>query len=172
MKYIHCTQKLLKEIHSPVADLKDIPQDNQGIGNWYCNLFRFNRRKCLIFTNEKTLYTFFVYGVKKKDIDSLPDLFRTNLQVNLKQSGFDDKVIEMILADYKEIGFCKTANKSVLASMNDFVRNFTFRLDNVQELTEREIFISSYMSNKTPMGAIQYRYPVDMLKDLIAERYR
>lgn len=171
MKYIHCTQKLLKEINGPVTDLKDIPQDNQGIGNWYCNLFRFNRRKCLIFTNEKTLYTFFVYGVKKKDIDSLPQLFRENLVLNLNQSGFDDKIIDIVVAEYKEIVVCKTANKSVLASMNDFVRHFTFRLEDTPELSEREIVITGYLSNETPMGALKYRYPVEVMKDLIDETY-
>lgn len=172
MRYIHCTQKLLQEIKAPVVDLKNITQDNSGLGNWYCNLFRFNRRKCLIFTNELTLYSFFIYGVMKKDIESLPDLFRKNLVLNLKQSLIDDRIIETIIAEYKEIGFCKTASRSVLGSMNDFTGNFTFRLAHIWELTEREIFITSYMSNETPMGALKYRYPVEVLRDLIAERFR
>ncbi|HPJ42332.1 MAG TPA: hypothetical protein PLY21_08410 [Spirochaetota bacterium] len=55
MRTIHCTQKLLQEIKQPVTDLKDVIPDNSGLGNWYCNMFRFNRRKFLIFTNEQTL---------------------------------------------------------------------------------------------------------------------
>ncbi len=171
MNYIHCTQKLLQEIKAPVTDLKDLSPDNSGLGNWYCNLFRFNRRKCLIFTNELTLYTFFIYGVMKNDIESLPELFSKNLALNLKQSRIDDRIIEKILEKYTEIGFCKTANKSVLGSMNDFVRHFTFRLADVRELTESEIFFASYTSNEIPMGALKYRYPVEVLKDLIAERF-
>lgn len=171
MKYIHCTQKLLKEINGPIADLKDILKDNQGIGNWYCNLFRFNRRKCLIFTNEKTLYTFFVYGVKKNDIDSLPQLFRENLRLNLKQSGFDEKIIDMIVAEYREIGFCKTASKSVLGSMNDFVNNFEFMMYNNTDVTEEVLLHACIQLNKMPMSAIRYRYPVEEMKDLIDKTY-
>ncbi len=171
MKYLHCTQKLLKEINGPVTDLKDITPDNQGIGNWYCNLFRFNRRKCLILTNEKSLYTFFVYGVKKNDIDSLPQLFRENFRLNLKLSGFDDKIIDMIIAEYSETGFCKTASKSVLGIMNDFVNCFGYMMPDNADVTEEVLLHACMQVNKMPMSAIKYRYPVKVMKDLIDETY-
>lgn len=171
MKTIHCTQKLLKEITTPVQDLKDIIPDNSGLGNWYGNLFRFNRRKCLIFTSELTLYTFFVYGVKKHDIETLPDLFRENLKMNLKQSGIEHHIIDQITAEYNGISFCKTANRSVLGSMNDFIRLFTYRIEDAEEVTEQEIMRANMETNNTPMSAIKAVFPIYALQELIAERY-
>lgn len=172
MNYIHCTQKVLKELKTPVMDLKEIIPDNSGPGNWYCNIFTFNRRKCLIFTSELTLYTFFIYGVTKKDMASLTDLFREHLTKNLEQSGIEVRVIDKILNEYRDIVFCKTANRSVLGSMNDFIYLFKARMESVDEVTEKQILTANIAANDTPMSAIKSVFPVRALKELIDEKYK
>ena len=63
---IHCTAKLLKELGSPTLQSPANEPDTQGLGNWYANLLRIDRRKCILFTNEKTLYSFLIPKVKKE----------------------------------------------------------------------------------------------------------
>jgi len=65
MRIIHCTRKLLKEIDVPLVEPDKIPSPTEGLGNWYANLLRIDRRKCLLFTNEKSLYTFLIPKVLK-----------------------------------------------------------------------------------------------------------
>ncbi len=69
MQILHCTQKLLTELGTPL--LADIPADPEGLGNWYANLIRIDRRKCLLFTNDKTLYSFLIPAVKKENLKNI-----------------------------------------------------------------------------------------------------
>ena len=68
MSIIHCTKKLLKEIDVSLVEPDKIPQPTEGLGNWYANLIKNDRRKCIIFTNEKTLYTFLIPKVLKANL--------------------------------------------------------------------------------------------------------
>lgn len=61
MTLLHCTQKLLKELGTP--PLVDTPAVTEGLGNWYANLIRIDRKKCILFTNEKTLLSFLIQNV-------------------------------------------------------------------------------------------------------------
>lgn len=171
MKIIHCTQKLMKEINKPAISLEDIIPDSTGIGNWYSNIFRFDRRKCLIFTNEQTLYSFFIYGVKKDDLLSISDLFKKYLKMNLNYSGISHSIIDQIVMEHQVIGFCKTNNPGVIASMNHFIQLAEFRMSNEYELLEKEVLIISQQSNITPSRALKYKYPIEVLNELIDKRY-
>jgi len=53
---LHCTQKLLEELGNPHLQNPDEPAT--VLGSWYANLIRIDRRKCILFTNEKNLYPF------------------------------------------------------------------------------------------------------------------
>jgi len=79
MAIICCTARLLKELRVfPVA-----PDDEElqagTIGPWYGNVLRIHRKKCLLFTNAKRLYCFFVPGVRRPALNSPDQLFRTEL---------------------------------------------------------------------------------------------
>jgi hypothetical protein len=51
MSLIHCTKKLLKELGNPPLQHPDTSPDTQGLGNWYANLLRIDRRKCILGTD-------------------------------------------------------------------------------------------------------------------------
>ena len=120
MRIIHCTRKLLRELDVPLVELDKIPPPTEGIGNWYANLLRIDRRKCLLFTNEKTLYTFLIPKVLKDNLKNIEDEFFINLNYNLQNEGFGLEVINRVMQEYQEIGFAKTSNRQVLGSMNEF----------------------------------------------------
>ena len=79
MRLIHCTQKLFKELAVVPTDPDAAQINPEGLGNWYANLLRFDRRKCVLFTNEKTLYSLLIPGVLKKDLLKIENLFRSHL---------------------------------------------------------------------------------------------
>jgi len=107
MAVIHCTQKLLKELGNP--PLADTSRESPDVlASWYANLLRINRRKCVLFTNEKTLYSFLVPNLVKAHFMDLRTVFLTHLSLNLQYEGFGNDVIESVRREHKEILFAKT----------------------------------------------------------------
>ncbi len=171
MRIIHCSQNLLKEIKEDVVSPEDIPADNSGLGNWYCDVFRYNRKKYLIFTNERTLYTFFVYGIKRHDVDSISNIFRENLLLYLNRTGIDNEIINRVTMEYKEIGFCRGSNSNITETMNFFIKMLEARLECIDDITEREILITNMNMNTTELEQLDFSYPAKKIKELITKNY-
>ena len=163
---LHCTQKLLKDLGNPPLQTTD--EAVTGLGNWYANLLTIDRRKCILFTNEKTLYTFLIPSVKKENLKNVVEDFLLNLNLNLQAEGIPIEVIGRVMLEYTDIGFARTANKKVLGSMNEFtfqykdiIMNRYARIEQVNALElNKEI-------NRTIMGGINYLKPVESLRELL-----
>jgi hypothetical protein len=131
-------------------------------------LLTIDRRKCILFTNEKTLYSFLVPKVKKDNLKNIVDEFLLDLSMNLQAEGIPIEVISKVMQEYSDIGFAKTVNKHVLGSMNeltfqykDIIMNRYARIEQVKALElNREI-------NRTIMGGINYLKPVESLRELL-----
>lgn len=121
MPVLRCTQKLLKELRVSNDDLVDESESSGRLGDWYANLLRIERRKCVMFTNAATLYTFLVAGVLRKDFDRVGDLFRTRLRRTLTHDGYSANDIDLVLEEYGTMFVGRTRSRRVLGSMNDFV---------------------------------------------------
>jgi hypothetical protein len=167
MKIIHCTRKLLKELDVPLVEPDKIAQHTEGLGNWYANLLRIDRRKCLIFTNEKSLYTFLIPKVLKANLKNIEDEFLINLSYNLQCEGFGLEVINRVMLEYQEIGFAKTSNRQVLGSMNEFAFEYEFFIRREGGLEKARIFEINKQINRTPMSPLKYKYPIEGLKSLL-----
>jgi hypothetical protein len=168
MTSIHCTQKLLKELGNPPLQSPDSLPDKQGLGNWYANLLRIDRRKCILFTNEKTLYSFLIPKVKKENLKNIIHEFLFNLNMNLQAEGFPLDVINRVMQEYTDIGFAKTSNRHVLGSMNELTFHCEYliiqragEIDNVRILgVNKEV-------NRTIMRWIKYLYPIESLQEFL-----
>ena len=80
MRLIHCTNKLIAELNTYVQPKYD-NHKNIGLGDWYANIFDFNRRKCLIFVNSKTHCAFVVPDLLKRDLNGFHDYFINGILV-------------------------------------------------------------------------------------------
>ena len=60
MLTIRCTQKLIKELVAASHTLTPEPGELPPLEEWYANLIRTERRKCVLFTHADTLLFFFV----------------------------------------------------------------------------------------------------------------
>ena len=167
MRILHCTRKLLKELDVPLVEPDKIPQPTEGLGNWYANLLRIDRRKCLLFTNEKTLYTFLIPKVLKANLKNIEEEFLINLSYNLQYEGFGLEMINRVIQEYQEIGFSKTYSRQVLGSMNEFAFEYDYFIRREWGIEKARIFEINKEINRTPMGALKYRYPIEALKNLL-----
>jgi hypothetical protein len=158
MIYFRCTQKLLKEISIKSYDYID---SQNSLNSWYCDIFRVDRHKCLLLTNEKTLYSIFVPKVKKNDLRNFNNLFYTNLMFNLQFEKIEINIIEKFFKFSDDIEFTKTKNRSVLGSMNDFKFQIPFRIERQGGIHNLNLLELNYVLNRIPMGSLKYKYPID-----------
>lgn len=151
----------------PLADISAIPAPAEGFGNWYANLLKIERKKCLFLTNERTLYSFLIPAVVKADLKQFHRLFLNHLLLNLQYEEIQPEIINQVKDEYREIGFAKTASKSILGSMNDMAFHYEYHVSYEGGLANIKLLDLNHRLNKTPMGAIKYRYPIDALKSFL-----
>jgi hypothetical protein len=167
MRIIHCTQKLLKQLNRDITPADKTPANSEGLGNWYANLLWFNRKKCILFTNEKTLYTFLIPKVVKKNFGEIEGEFLTHLSYNLQKEGISLEVISKVQQEYSEIGFAKTTNRSVLSSMNKLAYLCECYIIDGGGIEKARILQINHKMNRIPMIVLKYLNPIEALKNLL-----
>ena len=168
MQLIRCTGKLQKEMGLKNTDLVEDEPGFSYLGSWHANLIYINKKKCVLFTNDKTLFNFIVTSVSRADIKGLSKMFIENLKCILADEGLDEASFKRILAEYSDIGYAKTISKSVLGSMNDLA--FHYKLLIIEAGGVNSYLVPSIIKklNHMPMGAINYGYPIEALRAMYA----
>ena len=166
MQLIRCTQKLLKELGvTPLA----LESPRGLLGPWHANLLRVERRKCVLFTNDATLYSLFAPGLRKPQFERLPDVFGQVLFRALRLEDFSQQQIEAVLEEIEELQFAKTNNRSVLGSMNDLAYQLDWIIASLGGLSNCSVDAVHHKLNRIPMSAIKpHVYSVDALGSRLA----
>jgi hypothetical protein len=154
MRIIHCTQKILKELGNPTLETPQ-PESLEGLGNWYADLLRIDRKKCLLFTNEKTLYSFLIPGVKKENLKNIVDEFLMHLNLNLQAEGFGLDVINRVMREYQDIGVAKTTSKHILGAMNQLALEYEVLIEMKKGLENVKVLEMNRDINKTILKGIK-----------------
>jgi len=160
---IHCTQKLLAKIPDRLID------PSASGESWHANLLRFDRRKCVLFTHDASLYSVFVPGLKKAEFEQLDELFGQRLFKALVWDEFPQTQIERMLDACRVIRFTRSNNRSVLGSMNDIRFQLGWQLEHDGGLAGVDLGHLHHGLNRTPFGAIGYGYPVERLQEYLTQ---
>lgn len=163
MLTLQCTQKLLKELKADLSPVKD----KDPITLWHANLLTLDRRKCVLFTNDKTRYTFLVPGLKKPDFQRLGEIFLDNLFRCMLNEGVPQQGIEKVLNACSKYCFTKTSSKSVLGSMNEIAFHLGHWIYVDGGLLNADISELNIKINHMPCGALGYKYSVDAFKEML-----
>ena len=164
MQLIRCTGKLQKEMGLKKSYLLDTEPPFSYLGSWHANLIYIDRRKCVLFVNDKTLFNFIAPDVPRTAIRDLNSLFKDYLRCVLADEGIMGPAREKIMSEYDEIEYAKTNSKSVLGSMNDLAFHYKFLIQEEGSIHSAMIPSIIRKLNRMPMGAIEYTYPVEALK--------
>jgi hypothetical protein len=113
------------------------------------------------------LYTFLIPKILKANLKNIEQEFLINLSYNLQNEGFGLDVINRVMQEYREIGFAKTVSKSVLGSMNEFMFQYEVLIQMEGGIDNIRILQVNQKINKTIMGALKYKYPIEALKNLL-----
>jgi hypothetical protein len=159
---IRCTQKLLAEIPGGLID------SSASGESWHANLLRIDRRKCVLFTHDATLYSVFVPGLKKPEFEHLDEVFGQRLFKALLWDEFPQTQIERMLDACRVVRFTRSSNRSVLGSMNDIRFQIEVHVAHAGGLVNIDLADLHHRLNRTPFGAVGYRYPVEGLREHLA----
>lgn len=170
MQLIRCTKKLQKAIGLKATDLVDIETIPSFLGGWHANLLVINRLKCVLFTNNKTLFNFLITGVKKAQLVQLENLFKSHLQCVLADEGVDESICSKIMQEYSSIGFAKTNSRSILGSMNDLAFIYEYHIQ--EEGGVGNCLLPSIIRklNRMPMKGLSYDHPIEALHNFLSKQ--
>ncbi len=150
------------------TDLTTTEADDSLLGCWYANLLHINRRKCVLFTNEKTLFNFLAPNVNREQIKKLDKLFTESLSCVLAAEKLPEKIQNAIKEECQSIEYAATNNRSTIASMNDIGSQYKHCILRNGDIHIHSAAIPQIIQqlNRMPMGAMDYAYPIDKLKEL------
>ena len=160
---IRCTQKLIKELRIKPADVEAL----NPIASWHANLLRIDRRKCVLFTHDQSLFSVFVAGLKRPDFDRLDEVFGQAMFRTLRLFDFDQRQIEQLLDWSQHNSYGKTNSRSVLGSMNDMAFHVEHNIAYEGGLNAVDLDGLHLRINQIPFSAIGSYYPWQKLKILL-----
>lgn len=162
MYSIHGTRKLLDRVKRPVVD--PIAEPSTMLGNWYANVL-FWKPQIAVLANERTPLPVFM---PLAPASVLAVRFPEQLGMVLDVMGVPaDFVAQEVLA-MEQVSFAKTANRSVVGSMNDFIHLAGFH----KEAGEAEDLVALSASlAETPCSPLFQRHtsPDREVRALVAE---
>ena len=161
-----CTTKVLKELCLPLPQVCE-PDTEGFLGSWFVNLFKIQRRKCLMFTNSLSLYSVFIPGVRRSDFDQFDTFFIEHLAINLTSEGFNDFTNMRIKREFYPVIYAKTNNRSILGSMIELTFMAEVIIDECGGLENCDIKSVNLQINRTKLSAIGNRHPIDVFQDLV-----
>lgn len=160
MVAIQCTQKLLKQVGREYTEAI-IPTG--PLGGWHANLLLLDRRKCVLFTNDLTRYSFLVPGLRKPDFQQIEEVFRQSLFRCLLNERLPQNQIEKVLDEIREIAITRSGDRSILGTMNEVAKyiEWTVYEDGLMNTDVAEL---NLRINRIPCGPLKYKYAIEVLK--------
>ncbi len=154
MLRIYCTKKLEAFIGSVDQEL---PSDiiHRSIFDWNAHLFSVERKQCIAVINNRTAYSVFLVGIKKKDLKVIDLYFYHRLIQQFRHDKVigENESVEKLFAG-GNLKFYKTNNdRKTIGRINDFVYMFKTHLSyKYEKLENMDIVYENGLFNSTPTG--------------------
>jgi len=161
-------EKLQKEMGLKKNELAESEPDFSFLGSWHANLLHIDRKKCVLFVNDKTLFNFIIPDVNRAQIKELSRLFSEYLSCVIASEGLSEKAQKSIKGEYQDIAYAGTNSKSVLGSMNDLAFHYKHHILSEGGIHSAMVPEIIHKLNHMPMGAIDYKYSINAIKSLYA----
>ena len=163
MYSLHCTKKLLDRIKPLIA--VSLPPSTTALGNWYATVL-FWKPQLALLVNERTLLPVLM---PLAPASTLAARFPAELAAILDRHGASRAFIEREVAQMSDVVLAKTANRSIVGTMNEF----SFLVEGYREYLETSDLVTLSMRlAETPCGAIKYNSPARLLKEIFGDVVR
>jgi hypothetical protein len=159
MYVLHCTKKLLDRIKEPTSSTA--VASTTVLGNWYATALFWQPQLALL-VNERTLLPVLM---PLAPATTLAQRFPARLEAVLAAYGIDPALIAREAVAMAEIGFAKTANRSLVGIMNEFS---SLAESDRRHLESTDLVWLSMRLANTPCSPIKYNSPARLLKEIVA----
>ena len=152
------------------SDLTGSVEETTVLGGWHANLLHIDRRKCVLFANDRTLFNFIVADLKREHIRQLDRLFQEHLICILNSEDLDQSIVKSICEERQEIQYGATNNRSVIGSMNDLASHYKYYINEAGGVHSPEVPEIIRKLNRILFGSLGSAYPIEALKNLYEGR--
>ena len=168
MQLIRCTGKLQKEMGLKKADLSQA-EDQVGIlGQWHANLIHIDRKKCVLFVNDRTLSNFLVPDLPRSEIRKLGSIFYEWLAPVLFAEGYSEQQVGFVRSEYKEIEYAASNSRKILGHIKDIAFHYEVNIHSAGGVHSPEIPEIIKKLNRMPMNASrECTWPYEELKKVV-----
>jgi hypothetical protein len=163
MQLIRCTKKLQKEMGLSANSLCNTPPENSFLGPWHANLIYIDRKKCVLFINDRTLFNFIIPDLLRDQIRNLDAFFKSYLQCVLASANFPDWFCAKAQVELETISYGNTNSKSILGSMNDLAFHYKYYILSEGGVNSPAVPAIIQQLNRIPMGALEKVFPIKAL---------
>ncbi len=164
---VRCTRKLGAELEVRHQDLEPAPVNPATFEDWHANLVRIDRRKCLLLVDSKTLFTFLVPGVLRRDLAPFGELLTTHLAEALFAHLVELNNVPVLLTR-SPVVFAPTNSRKVLGSMNEYAFLFKRHIDCAGGLQGIDLRALHRRMNETPMRMLGHDTAIDRVRNEFA----
>jgi len=158
MYTLHCTKKLLDRIK--VSPGSSVSSPTTALGNWYATAL-FWKPQVALLVNERTLLPVLM---PLAPASTLAARFPLAMASVLRGHGAPGTFIANEVAAMNEVSVAKTANRSVVGTMNEFA----FLAEGYREdMDTLDLVALSLRLADTPCGALKHDYPQRLVRELV-----
>jgi hypothetical protein len=161
---LKCTKKLLDKLKiKNINNVED--QTSEAIENWHCNIFDYGKIYGVLITNDKTLFSFYLFGYRTSDFKYFTEIIREDIFKIMVNSGFEQKQFEIILDSMENITFSKSDNRGILASMNQMMPYIHNSLEQQEGLIDINVGLNEMINSK-----LDWKNPREAFEALLREQ--
>ena len=165
------TSRKLEEVFKPIKLKKNLSTKENSL-QFNAHIFLIDRKKCILFTQKVTCYSFAVMGYTKADFKNIDILFYKAFEAQLIADNLYEVGGEKYLESFASpLDFFQTDNDQKTLGI---IRDSIYRIDSWRyDHPERDInlvtkYILSYQ-NKIPIGSLKYQNAKELMRmELIA----
>jgi hypothetical protein len=157
---LQLTKTLIDKI-KPTLSTIDV-SENSDIDNYHCTLLQFGRDNILLITNDVTLYSFVIFGLKSKDFKNIEEVIRESVFKLLIESGFPQNQYERVLSSMESFSYCKSSDRSILSTMTEMKKCIGYDLD-------QSPFEINHSINNMIFKRTDYKKPHKLFQKLLEE---
>jgi hypothetical protein len=167
---ICCSARLIKEMGLSKPQLIDTKNITDiSLSTWYARLFFYNRKKCLLFTNTKTLFSFVVRDARRQQIKNLHELFMRGLVETLKNENFAPDEIEKVMFICKDFKYGKSTDRSVIGSMNDLILQYESYIYTRSLRGNLDFADIGRELNRIPFSPLKMKYAIEAFREALKQ---
>jgi len=144
---LHCTQKLAAKL--PAYSTTPL-EESSPLGSWHANLYRYDRRQCVLFCHDESRYCLFLPGLVKVDFAGLGRLHRELFLATLMVLDVPELLLKRVSLALGPVQFDRNTDRSVLGSLRTADIDLSWLIDDLHVLDCNPLAVSVKL-NERPM---------------------